>query len=416
MVKDLLVVSTYPPKGSLHGNKFSAVAHYTKSTLISMGKDFSFKVLADKLSGEDSLYQEANVKVLRCWQRGSSFLLLDILKEILASRQKKILFCFEWGMFGRNLVGITLLPLFFVVLRVLGKEIFFVSHGVLLDYEKVAPQLGDKTKSLKVRFGSLGLKILYFFIILCSKKVVVFEEYLRQELLCLFNKPEKVVTIPHGVDEPEKVYQKEEAREKLGIDNEEFVLLCFGFLIWYKGSDWLVEKMAEHFKKNPSSKILLMMVGGESQVHKDDPVYRKYLEEIYNRIKEAGGKILLTGFIKEEEIGLYFSSADLAVLPYRVLVSASGPLSLVFSYKKPFLVSDNLKGYALNKDFEGSQKKSDLNFEDISFSLQNEKVINKMESFAENQKLLNKIEEFSGSLYQKRKWSVTGKRYQELFQ
>lgn len=415
MAKSLLVVSTYPPQGSLHGNKFSAVARYTKSTLLSMGKNFSFEVLADKLPGEKDQYQEENVKVWRCWERGSQFLLFEIFRKILAFGRREILFCFEWGMFGRNLLNLVFLPLFLIILRLTGRKIYFVSHGVLLDYNQVAPQLGDQSKSWKIKFGTFGLRTLYFFILLCSQKVVVFEEYLREELLGLFNCSNKIVTIPHGVDRSGEIFSKNEAKKKLGLKENQIILISFGFLVWYKGSDWLIQTLARFFEKHPNSKLKLLMVGGESQIHKKDPIYINYLNQLYKFEKQFPEKIKITGFVPEDKIGLYFSAADLVILPYRVLVSASGPLSFVFSYKKAFLLSDRLKGYVFGEDFRESLAKFGLKFEEISFPLEEVKFVERVESVIGNQKRLEEIKNLSGDLCQKRSWPIIGKRYQKLF-
>lgn len=415
MAENFLVVSTYPPKGLLHGNIFSAVSHYTKSTLLSMGKNFSFKVLADRLEGQGEEYQEDNVQVIRCWQRGDPFLLFRLIKQLAGAKEKKILFCFEWGMFGRKISNLGFLPLFLLCLKILGKEIYFISHGVLLDYGEIAPQLGQKQKGLKIAIFNSCLKFLYSSIILFSKKLVVFEEYLRRELLKLApGGSKKIVTIPHGVDEPAVVFDKLEARKRVGIKENEFALICFGFLVWYKGSDWLIETLKEYFQKNPGSKLKLLMVGGESQVHKNDPVYCRFLEEIYKISKESNGKIIITGFIPEEEIGLYFSAADLVIFPYRVLVSGSGPLSFVFTYKKPFLLSDRLGGYTLGQDFRESLAESGLSYKDISFSLENKELVERIEFYVNRKKSLEIVADFSKLLFEKRRWSEIGKKYRDL--
>ena len=63
----LLVISSYPPKGTLHGNKYSAVASYTKNTLNSIdkasNKKIEYLVLADILDKSEE-YKEDNKKVL----------------------------------------------------------------------------------------------------------------------------------------------------------------------------------------------------------------------------------------------------------------------------------------------------------------------------------------------------------------
>lgn len=411
MKEEILVISTYPPKGTIYGSKFSAVASYTKNTLRFMDKEFSFRVLADKLSDEEKRYQEENVEVIRCWQRGAPSLLFSILRQIIMDGERKILFCFEWGMFGRNLLSLALMPLFLILLRIMGKEIYLVCHGVVLNCAKVAPQLGQKKDSIKTKTFSLGLKFLYLSIVVLSKRVIVFEESLRQDLIKSFKNEEKILTIPHGVDGPINFLKKTEARKKLNFKKDEFLLLCFGFLAWYKGSDWIIKTMAHYFKKNPNAKMRLLMVGGESKVHKSDPVYRKYLDRLYKIEQASGGKILITGFVPEKKIGLYFTASDLVVLPYRVVVSASGPLSFVFSYRKPFLLSKNLSSYFKANDFKSALVETGVKEEEITFSLNSEVFAQKIKKIATANKF-SSLAKLSSVMAQKRDFRTLANKYE----
>jgi len=68
--------------------------------------------------------------------------------------------------------------------------------------------------------------------------------------------------------------------------------------------------------------------------------YKKYVLALRHRASSlASNQVIFTGFIPNDSIGLYFSAADLVVLPYKVAMASSGPLTQSLSYKTPILIS-----------------------------------------------------------------------------
>lgn len=418
MPEKIIVISTYPALGSVHNHPFSAVASYTKNTLLSVNKEkneFSFIVLADKLEGSEEQYNEGEVKIVRCWERNDPLSFIKIYQQISKLKSaKKIFFAFEWAMFGKKKWLLGLIPFFLIALKMAGKKIYFVSHGVLLDANLVSIQMGVKKGSLKADFWSIGLKMLYWSIIRLSAKVIVFEEFLRRELLKLTNKAEKIVTIPHGVEVSKRTRVNSDFRKTHGIKEDDFLIICFGFLTWYKGSDFLVSAMKDYFSKNPKAKVKLLMVGGPTKTYKDDPVYEKYISAINTCASETKGQVKITGFVDEKEIGAYFKVSDLVIFPYRVLLSASGPLSWTFTFKKPFIFSKDLKGYFLDEDFRQALTQASVGEEEMSFNLDNESLFSKIEEIRKNPEKLEKFQKVSQSLLEERQWPKIGARYYHL--
>ena len=417
----LLVISTYSPKGQLHGNKFSAVAGYTKNTLTHLPNyaELDVVVLADILENKVEIYREGPIKVDRFWKRNAPFLYYSLLKKIFDySEYQKILFEFEFGMFGGNKILIMLLPIFIAILRIFNKEVITVSHGVILTASEVSGQLGLQKNNLKTMVMDKALYCLYFLTCLFSNKIIVFESYLKEKLADEVGFRNKIYWIPHGVEKSyaNKEISKLEARKELGLEEKDFIILNFGFVIWYKGSDWLIKTVGDLIAENKfeNSKIKLIVAGGFSKIHEKDPVYSKYCQDITKHVNDSKDKIILTGFIKEEDIMLYFKAADLVVMPYRVLISASGPFSFILKNGSPFILSEALEGYQLSADFRDSMIKLDINPNDIFFDMEKDSFKDLILKYENDPSLANKSEALAKNLYRMRLWSEVGKMYKKV--
>ena len=433
-MKNILFISNYPPKGSLHGSHFGGVASYTKNTIKAINNAYnlqnekvSFTVLADRFNGYNTKltttvvsclecpngyknYKEGNVEVKRVWNRNDWFLLDKLLLQVLKTKNTKDIFiAFEFSLFGLNKFITLAFPFFILFLRLFGKNVYLVLHHVLLDINKVDGQLGVTKNSIYSKLYGVVLKLFYKLVCLFASKIVVFEEHLKQDLLGLKISNNKIVTINHGVEKVSTNITKAQARKKLGFSNDDFVVLNFGFIAWYKGSDWLVSAFKSLIDSNQINKnVKLVMAGGFSRNHKDNRVYNKMYEKIEGIADGYYDQIQLTGFVPEDKIQLYFEACDLVVLPYRVMLSASGPFSLVLSYKKPFVLSSNLDGYMLNNDFKQSMQESNVTKKDLFFNLSNSALLNALDT---DKKVL---ENFSKNLAQKRSWDSIGKQYAML--
>jgi len=415
----LIVISPYPPRNSLHGSKYSAIASYAKNTINSIRKSnqkTQFIVIADILD-EKEIYKENGDIVCRVWRRNSPSIFFEILKIILQNaKSKKVLFEFEFGMFGGNKILILIAPFFLLLLRILGKEVYLVNHSFISSSQEVSVQLEIGKSRFIMRFYDIGLKILYLLLVRISDKTIVFEESMKSNMVkSLKVSRDKIVVIPHGVEDNRKIIDKALAREKLNIPQDEFIILCFGFLIWYKGSDWLIDTFSDLSTKGEiSSKIRLIMAGDFSKIHRKDKIYQKYVVETENKLRRSREHIEFTGFIPEDRIDLYFSAADLIILPHRVLISASGPFSFAISHKKPFILSSALNGYALNKDFRTSMHVNNIHEDEVFFDGRGEKDLGKLINYYYSRpESLKKLSNLSVNLLSERAWFRIGRKYYE---
>jgi D-inositol-3-phosphate glycosyltransferase len=127
-----------------------------------------------------------------------------------------------------------------------------------------------------------------------------------------------------------KPVAREAAAASLNIDPDNFYLLFFGFIRAYKGLDLLIEAFSDSRLRN---KRLKLIVAGE--FYEDAAPYMR----LVSKYKLENDIIFFDQFIKDIEVPLFFSIADLIVQPYRT-ATQSGVTQIAFYYEKPMLVTD----------------------------------------------------------------------------
>ncbi|MCU0462194.1 MAG: glycosyltransferase [Bacteroidales bacterium] len=123
---------------------------------------------------------------------------------------------------------------------------------------------------------------------------------------------------------------RDEALKRLSLDSNYSYLLFFGFIRAYKGLDLLLQAFADQRLKNRKLKLI---VAGE--FYESDAPYKEQIVK-YNLGNDV---ILCDRFIKEDEVAVFFSAADLVVQPYRS-ATQSGVTQIAYHFEKPMLVTD----------------------------------------------------------------------------
>ncbi|MFH1674153.1 MAG: glycosyltransferase family 4 protein [Pseudomonadota bacterium] len=144
-----------------------------------------------------------------------------------------------------------------------------------------------------------------------SDKIVVLSDFTRGKLVCHYSAPdEKIVLIPGGVDlERFKPSANRTAiRKRLHIPARKVVLFVVRNLVSRMGLENLLHAVSKAAKDIPN---LYLVVGGRGPLKEKLVLLARELS-IENRIRFAG-------FIKEEELPLYYQMADLFVLPTKEL-------------------------------------------------------------------------------------------------
>ena len=141
--------------------------------------------------------------------------------------------------------------------------------------------------------------------------------------------------VPHPLyDNFGEPIEKSVARRALGIDENDPLILFFGFIRKYKGLDLLLTAISI-LKKDPVSDIpnLKLLVAGE--YYEDE---KPYLQQI-KTLGIGDSVILRTHFIADSEVRFYLCAADAVIQPYRN-ATQSGVTPLAYQFEKPMIVTN----------------------------------------------------------------------------
>ncbi len=328
------LVTSYPDR---HGESAvrNAIANYSRELVREMGKKTPVIVISEILD-KPRIYEEDGVLVVRAFTRDSYLMnwqIVRVLKNF--NLAKNVILQFEFGVYGGSFT--TFLTAFLgLMVRGMGKKFSVMMHQVTNDLGELSEHLGISHRGLKTLIYNLGMRTFYVLTGLFSDRVMVHNKYLAAKL-SKYVSNSKVAVVPHGVGTASKRLSKAQSRTKLGWKRDEFVILVFGYLSWYKGSDWVVQKVGEMANKYPNKKIKLVLAGGESGTLKEMSHYRKFATNLYELADKYD--VTITGYIHDKDKVKYFAAADLVVLPHRVAMSESGVMAHVAMYAKPFLAS-----------------------------------------------------------------------------
>ncbi|PLX07080.1 MAG: glycosyl transferase [Marinilabiliales bacterium] len=156
---------------------------------------------------------------------------------------------------------------------------------------------------------------------------VAMSDKVRNDLLSL--KPDaKVELLPHPLyDHFGEIHDKNSALKHLKLDPNKKTLLFFGFIRDYKGLDILIDTFGM------LDESYQLVIAGEvyGNFDKYDNLINKNpnKDRIHKHVK----------YISDNEVSLYFSAADVCILPYRS-ATQSGITGISYHFETPMIATD----------------------------------------------------------------------------
>jgi len=181
--------------------------------------------------------------------------------------------------------------------------------------------------------------------------IVALSEHVIEKSKFLKSFKEKIIVIPNGIDPSyaDVNWTKNEAKHILGIPTNSKVILFVGSLVESKGPHILLKALKEIVVKVPN--VIAIFVG---------PGADKQIVALENLAKKLGveNNVIFTGPLPHKELKLYYSVADVFVLPsfsegfpHVLLEASSFGLPLVVSNLKELeaIVIDRFNGLFAEK-------------------------------------------------------------------
>lgn len=308
----ILIGPVFPYKGG--------IAHHTSLLYKALSREHNTEIISFKVQYPDILYPGKHQKD----RDNSSFVVRDteyLINSInplnwmniglLLRRRKPDMVIFQWW-------NPFFAPCYMAINSILKNghskvKTVAIAHNVL-PHEKFPLQ--------KILTRSFFAKIDHF--IVHSKE---------EEIKLLEIKPQASVArtvLPAFNGFENRKFTKAEAKNRIGIKGEDFILLFFGFIREYKGLKYLIEAMPEIIKEYPSIRLLIVGAFYDEKKKYTDKITSLGLEESI---------IVRDGYLPDNEVGVYFTAADLVVLPY-ITATQSGVVQIAYNYGVPVIVTN----------------------------------------------------------------------------
>ncbi len=207
---------------------------------------------------------------------------------------------------------------------------------VMIEFHEVVDPLEFSVGPIRVYARVMGRLIRRM-----ACRYVVHSEHDRQLIASHYRIPEcKIGVIPHGLYDQYPVLDQEDSKRSLMAEGC-FVFLFFGLIRPYKGVIHLIRAF-EMLPDTVRDHSLLYIVGEAWEDHASIEAVSR--SPVKDRIR------LLNKYASDDEIPLYFSAADVLVLPY-TRASQSGVAHIGISFGLPIIasqvggLSESLSGY-----------------------------------------------------------------------
>jgi polysaccharide biosynthesis protein PslF len=171
-----------------------------------------------------------------------------------------------------------------------------------------------------------------------ADRLVIHQQGASLDILIEHGVPhDRIEVIPHGTwDDP--AVDPVLARDKLSVARRPTVLFA-GFIFRRKGLHTVIRAMEGVSRDIPGA--CLLVVGRERTDTIIDRFYRLRLHRLARRGREAGWLDYRSGYVSEEDLSLYYASADVVAFPYlRLYGSASGTFHRALAAGRPVVCSN----------------------------------------------------------------------------
>src|SRR5438552_5042180 len=206
--------------------------------------------------------------------------------------------------------------------KLLGKKIVFTAHNVNARERDSADSALNRW-SLRMQYRLVD-------------HIFVHTDRMKRQLIEQYGgSAEKVTVIPFGVNNtvPNTTLTNEEAKDRLGLERFDKVILFFGNIAPYKGLEILAKAFVELVHQDNAYRLVIAGRPKGSE---------RYWNQCQEQFIDSGVRervIERIEYVPDEETETFFKAADILVLPY-TRIFQSGVLFLAYGFGLPAIVAD----------------------------------------------------------------------------
>jgi len=328
------LVSTYPPERG-------GVAYYTFGLVAGIRNLVNLQIVANK-TNEIGFN---DIAVVRCWRRNSVFYPLSIFIQCIRFNGDLIHLQHHYLSYGGNLSALEF-PLILLGLKIIHKPFLVTLHSVI-PKSKLNSHLFQRygLGTYLSGFKNMLMGLLVKSIVQLSDALIVHNSYMKECLIRDYGaNSKKVFIIPIGVRDISSLEYKS-AKVLLGLPDRK-IILYQGFITEGKGVEILIKAFRQVHQIDHNT--LLVIAGCFRRGN------TRYAQLIGSLIMEKSPteSIIITGFVPEEKLPLYFFASDVIVLPYTEtdILGSSAVLADVALAGKPIVATRTPKLLGLLRD------------------------------------------------------------------
>lgn len=314
-LKVALVTSFPPSNGDLNEYGYHVACALQEDPRVEL------TVLADDTSLKSEV---GDFRVIRCWRFNSFLNPFRLLFTIWKTRPDVVWFNIGFSTFARNPVAAFLAIAVPALTRLSGYYTHITLHTV---FERISLEdAGIRMPGLYHAAGRLATRLL-----LQANDISVLLPSFRTELVANYGSAaDRVQARPHGTFSGSRDLDISRTLEPSQAENQEKIILAFGYWGTYKRVDLLLESMEEICSKVPDA---MLVVAGTN--HPSTPGYLESLKEMWQ-----GRAVRFLGYVAEDELPSLFKSASVLVLPYSSAAGTSGVVHQACQFGLPMVAAE----------------------------------------------------------------------------
>jgi len=383
-----LVVSRWPSKQGVH---YDGIASYTKDIVTMLAKlsHQKFVVLAEKTQLDPTIeLVNKHILIIRVFDTKKHSIFPVIVKWLWRFSAMDTVyihseFCASGGIGQRALV----LP-FVALIKLMRKSVVFYAHNIVSNLNGLGDHLNVNPGSIKFNLLTFGLNAYYTLLGLLVDRFVVLEETVKNKLK-KFVKNTPILVQPHWINIAKPKYSSKKSKQLLGFKAKDKLIVSFGFITPYKGAHNIAKLAVRAIGNNKLKNHTFILAGGNTSYSVASHYQKDYYQNINLQAKNQEN-LVVTGFLNEKDIGLWFQAADAIVFPYQALMGGSGALQQAIRFSKPILVSQPF--YQGHKDWlKPYMNKLGIRKSEVCYGRSVAKLEKFVEKFATSKVWQNKI-------------------------